>query len=114
MRSSGSAASRPSERDAQPLPGGQAVGRAIEVVAQSDALERRDRARSGVSSAVHAADREAELHVLARGQERDEIADLVDDADARRPEPGEAVAVEGRQVGAERDDATRRSAGPGR
>ena len=74
------------------------------------AIGPRSRRRSGAD----AADGQAELDVLAGGQERHEVADLVDDADARRAEAGEPVAVERREVRAERDDPAARSDGRGR
>ena len=90
--------------DPQPLPGGQAVRCPVEVVAQIDGLERLDGPRSCFVG-VEAADRETELDVLAGGQERDEVAHLVDDADTFGAEPGEAVPVEAGEVGTERLDA---------
>ena len=87
---------RPGEGDPQPLAGGQAVGCALGVVAEPEALECRAGPVAGIG-AVEAADRQPELDVLARGQERHEVADLVDDADARRPEPGQARRGRGRR-----------------
>src|SRR5690606_31869368 len=89
---------RARERDALLLPAGKLGRIMVEPIAEPDAAEQLRGASRDVPPV--AAQLERHLHVLTRGQRRDQLERLEHEADRRPAKPGALVLGERRQVGA--------------
>jgi hypothetical protein len=95
---------RARERDPLLLAAGKLGGIMVEALPEADPAEQRCGALAG--AVVVAPELERHQHVLERGQRRQEVERLEDEADVRRPKPGPAILGKSEDVLAVQDHPT--------